>query len=154
MRRRSFLQAFGAATALTPLIGSGLLMPQTALATDSGRAAFEAQTALDALRQLGAGAAEQNAALTIRAPEIAENGAAVPIEGISTIPGTTSLSVLVDKNPFPLVVQFSFGPEVQPRFQTRIKMAESSRLRLVATAGGRFYTVFRDVKVTVGGCGA
>lgn len=153
MRRRNFLQAFGAAAALAPLIGSGLLKPRAALAVDSGRAAFEARTALDALRLLGAGAAEQSAALTIKAPEIAENGAAVPIEGISTIPGTTRLAVMVDKNPFPLVVQFSFGPEVLPRFQTRIKMAESSRLRLVATAGGRFYTVFRDVKVTVGGCG-
>lgn len=153
MRRRSFLQAFGSATALLPLVGTGLLKPQAALAAESGRAAFEARTALDALRLLGAGAAEQNPALTIRAPEIAENGAAVPIEGISAIPGTTQLSVLVDKNPFPLVVQFNFGPEVLPRFQTRIKMAESSRLRLVAAAGGRFYTVFRDVKVTVGGCG-
>ena len=110
MRRRSFLQAFGSAAALTPLIGSGLLKPQAALAANSRRAAFEAPTALDALRLLGAGAAEQNVALTIRAPEIAENGAAVPIEGISTIADTTSLSVLVDKNPFPLIVQFSFGP--------------------------------------------
>lgn len=153
MRRRSFLQAFGSAAALTPLVGTGLLKPGMALGTESGRDAFEARTALDALRLLGAGAAEQNAALIIRAPEIAENGAAVPIEGISAIPGTTQLSVLVDKNPFPLVAQFNFGPEVLPRFQTRIRMAESSRLRLVATAGGRFYTVFRDVKVTVGGCG-
>lgn len=153
MGRRGFLQAFGSAAALAPFVGTGLLKPQAVLAANNGRAAFEARTALDALSLLGAGAAEQNAALTIKAPDIAENGAAVPIEGISTIPGTTRLAVLVDKNPFPLVVQFSFGPEVLPRFQTRIRMAESSRLRLVATAGGRFYTVFRDVKVTVGGCG-
>lgn len=153
MRRRAFLQAFGSATALAPLIGTGLLQPRRALAAESARAAFEARTVLEALRLVGAGGAEQNAALTMKAPEIAENGAAVPIEVISTIPGTTQLAVLVDKNPFPLVAQFSFGPEVEPRFQTRIKMAESSRLRLVAAAGGRFYTVFRDVKVTVGGCG-
>lgn len=154
MRRRAFLQAFGSATALAPLIGTGLLQPRGALAAESGRAAFEARAVLEALRLIGAGGAEQNAALTIKAPEIAENGAAVPIEVISAIPGTTRLTVLVDKNPFPLVAQFNFGPEVIPRLQTRIKMAESSRLRLVASAGGRFYTVFRDVKVTVGGCGA
>lgn len=153
MRRRNFLQAFGSAAALAPWVGAGLLTPQRAVAVDFNRAAFEAKTAADALRLIGAAGAEASPALTLKAPEIAENGAAVPIEAVSSLPATTRLAVLVDKNPFPLVLQFQFGPEVAPRFQARIKMAESSRLRLVATAGGKFYTVFRDVKITVGGCG-
>ena len=75
------------------------------------------------------------------------------IEVISNIPGTTRLSVLVDKNPFPLALQFNFAPPAAARLQARLKMGESSRLRIVATAGGRHYTVFREVKVTAGGCG-
>lgn len=153
MHRRGFLQAFGTAATVAPLVGAGLLKPQVARAVESGRAAFEARSALDALRLIGAGAAEQSPALTIKAPEIAENGAAVPIEVISTIPGTSRLAIVVDKNPFPLLAQFSFAPEVMSRVQTRIKMAETSRLRLIAVADGKFYTVFREVKVTVGGCG-
>jgi sulfur-oxidizing protein SoxY len=77
----------------------------------------------------------------------------VPIEVISQIPGTTRLSVLVDKNPAPLALQFNFAPGASARFQAKIRMAESSRLRVVALAGGRHYTLFREVKVTVGGCG-
>ena len=60
---------------------------------------------------------------------------------------------LVDKNPFPLALQFNFAPEAVARFQARLKMAETSRLRIVASAAGKHYTVFREVKVTVGGCG-
>ena len=152
-RRRSFLQAFGSAGILAGLVGGGLLRPGQALAVDFNRAAFDARSAADALRLIGATAAETSADIVLKTPEIAENGAAVPIEVISNIPGTTRLSVLVDKNPFPLALQFNFTPPAVARFQAKLKMGESSRLRVVATAGGRHYTVFREVKVTAGGCG-
>ena len=152
-RRRSFLQAFGSAGILAGLVGGGLLRPGQALAVDFNRAAFDARSAADALRLIGATAAETSADIVLKTPEIAENGAAVPIEVISNIPGTTRLSVLVDKNPFPLALQFNFAPPAAPRFQARLKMGESSRLRIVASAGGRHYTVFREIKVTAGGCG-
>ena len=151
-RRRSFLQAFGSAGILAGLVGGGLLRPGQALAVDFNRAAFDARSA-DALRLIGATAAETSADIVLKTPEIAENGAAVPIEVISNIPGTTRLSVLVDKNPFPLALQFNFAPPAVARFQARLKMGESSRLRIVASAGGKHYTVFREVKVTAGGCG-
>jgi hypothetical protein len=77
---------------------------------DFNRAAFDARSAADALRLIGATAAETSADIVLKTPEIAENGAAVPIEVISNIPGTTRLSVLVDKNPFPLALQFNFAP--------------------------------------------
>ena len=152
-RRRNFLQAFGSAGLLAGLLGSGLLRPGRALAVAFNRAAFDARSAADALRLIGATAAETSADIVLKTPEIAENGAAVPIEVISNIPGTTRLSVLVDKNPFPLALQFNFAPPAVARFQAKLKMGESSRLRVVATAGGRHYTVFREVKVTAGGCG-
>ena len=151
--RRNFMQAFGSASLLAGLVGSGLLRPARALAVDFNRAPFEASSATDSLRLIGAAGAEASADIVLKTPEIAENGAAVPIEVISNIPGTTRLSVLVDKNPFPLALQFNFAPPAVARFQAKLKMGESSRLRVVATAGGRHYTVFREVKVTAGGCG-
>lgn len=152
-RRRNFLQAFGSAGLLAGLVGGGLLRPGRALAVDFNRTAFDARSAADALRIIGAAGAETSADILLKTPEIAENGAAVPIEVISNIPGTTRLSVLVDKNPFPLALQFNFAPPAVARFQARLKMGESSRLRIVASAGGKHYTVFREVKVTAGGCG-
>lgn len=153
MQRRDFLQAFGSATALTPLVAAGLLSPTRALAVSFNRAAFEARTAADALRLIGAAGAETSRDIQLKAPEVAENGAAVPIEVASSIPGTTRLSILIEKNPLPLALQFNFAAEATARFQAKLRMAESSRLRVVATAGGKHYTVFREVKVTVGGCG-
>lgn len=153
MRRRDFLQAFGSAAALGPLLAAGLLRPGAALAVSINRAPFEARTAVDALRLIGAAGAETSGDILLKTPELAENGAVVPIEVVSSIPGTTRLAVIIDRNPFPLTLQFSFAPEAVPRFQARVRMAESSRLRIVASAGGRHYTVFREVKVTLGGCG-
>ncbi|WP_374492726.1 thiosulfate oxidation carrier protein SoxY [Zoogloea sp.] len=153
MQRRDFLQAFGRATVVAPLLAAGLLRPAGAQTMSFNRAPFEARTAADALRLIGAAGAETSRDIQLKAPEVAENGAAVPIEVASSIPGTTRLSILIDKNPLPLALQFNFAPEAAARFQAKLRMAESSRLRVVATAGGKHYTVFREVKVTVGGCG-
>jgi sulfur-oxidizing protein SoxY len=152
MQRRDFLQAFGSATALAPLVGAGLLSPTRALAVSFNRAAFEARTAADALRLIGAAGAETSRDIQLKAPEVAENGAAVPIEVASSIPGTTRLSVLVDKNPCPWPCS-SISQEKPGPLPGQAAHGESSRLRVVATAGGKHYTVFREVKVTVGGCG-
>ncbi len=153
MQRRDFLQAFGRATVVAPLLAAGLLRPAGAQTMSFNRAPFEARTAADALRLIGAAGAETSRDIQLKAPEVAENGAAVPIEVASSIPGTTRLSILIDKNPLPLALQFNFAPEAAARFQAKLRMAESSRLRVVANAGGKHYTVFREVKVTVGGCG-
>lgn len=153
MQRRDFLQAFGSAATLAPLVVAGLLSPTRALAVSFNRAAFEARTAADALRLIGAAGAETSRDIQLKAPEVAENGAAVPIEVASSIPGTTRISILIERNPLPLALQFNFAGEASARFQAKLRMAESSRLRVVATAGGKHYTVFREVKVTVGGCG-
>ena len=153
MQRRDFLQAFGRATVVAPLLAAGLLRPAGAQTMSFNRTRFEARTAADALRLIGAAGAETSRDIQLKAPEVAENGAAVPIEVASSIPGTTRLSILIDKNPLPLALQFNFAPEAAARFQAKLRMAESSRLRVVATAGGKHYTVFREVKVTVGGCG-
>ena len=90
----------------------------------------------------------------LKAPEIAENGAIVPLEIASQIPGTQAIYILVDKNPQPLTAVFEFASGSEAFVATRIKMSESSKVRIVVRAGGKFYATMREVNVTIGGCGA
>ena len=115
--------------------------------------AFGAKTAGDALKSLGIGSAAPSKEVTIEAPEIAENGAVVPIEITSNVPGTTSIAVLIDKNPFPLVAKFDFTAGALPFVKLNAKMGETSDVRVIAEAGGKHYVATQEIKVTVGGCG-
>jgi sulfur-oxidizing protein SoxY len=149
--RRSVIKAGGAA-ALLAAFGGALLRPARALAAWN-KSAFEAKSAVDAMRALGMGNAEESKAIEIRAPEIAENGAVVPIDITSNIPGTTSISVFIEKNPFPYTGTFDFAQASLPYVHVRVKIGESSPVRVVATADGKHYTTVKEVKVTIGGCG-
>ena len=139
------LQALGAAAA-------AIALPLRALAAWN-KEAFQAKTAAGALKGLGVGGAADSADLVLEAPQIAENGAVVPIEVTSNIPGTKSIAVVIDKNPFPLVAKFDFVEGAAPYVRVNVKMGESSQVRAYAEAGGRHYTASREVKVTIGGCG-
>src|SRR5262245_2294788 len=130
-----------------------LLKPFAALAAAWNKDAFGAKTAQDALKGIGAGGAVPSKDLVIDAYEIAENGAVVPVEITSNIPGTTSIAVVIEKNPFPLVAQFDFENGALPYVKLNVKMGETSDVRAVATAGGRRYTAAKEIKVTIGGCG-
>jgi sulfur-oxidizing protein SoxY len=77
----------------------------------------------------------------------------VPIEVTSNIPGTTSIAVLVEKNPYPLVARFDFTEGAVPFVKLNAKMGETSDVRVVATAGGKHYSASKEIKVTIGGCG-
>jgi sulfur-oxidizing protein SoxY len=149
--RRSVIKAGGAA-ALLAAFGAALLKPGRALAAWN-KAAFEAKSAVDAMRALGVSGAEESKAIEIRAPEIAENGAVVPIDITSNIPGTSAISVFIEKNPFPYTGTFDFAQGSVPYVHLRVKIGESSPVRVVATAGGKHYTTVKEVKVTIGGCG-
>ena len=148
--RRSLLQKAGAIAAG---LATGLLTPLAALAATWNKDAFSAKSAPDALKSLGSGGAQASGDIVIDAPQIAENGAVVPIEITSKIPGTTALAVLVDKNPYPLVAKFDFMEGALPFVKVNAKMGETSDVRVVATAGGKHYTASREIKVTIGGCG-
>ena len=115
--------------------------------------AFGAKTAADALKTIGAAAPAPSNDIVIEAPQIAENGAVVPIEISSNIPGTTSIAVLIEKNPFPLTGRFDFKAGALPFVKLNVKMGETSDVRVVADAGGKHYTASREIKVTIGGCG-
>jgi sulfur-oxidizing protein SoxY len=146
MQRRGLLQAAGA------LLVAGLLKPITALAAWN-KAAFASKTSADAMKNLGTPAAEASGGIVIEAPQIAENGAVVPIEITSNIPGTTSIAVLVEKNPYPLVARFDFREGALPFVKINAKMGETSDVRVIATAGGKHYQATKEIKVTIGGCG-
>lgn len=136
----------------TALLAAGMLLPLRALAAwDS--AAFGAKSLGDALKALGGAAAADSKDIVIDAPQIAENGGVVPIEVTSNIPGTRSIAVVIEKNPFPLVSKFEFKDGAVPYVKVNVKIGESSNVRVVAEAGGKHFTAMKEVKVTIGGCG-
>ena len=137
---------------LLAFLGLLLAKPLTVLAAWNEQA-FGAKTAADALTTIGASAAAPSKDILIEAPQIAENGAVVPIEISSSIPGTTSIAVLIEKNPFPLAGKFDFKEGALPFVKLNVKMGETSDVRVVAVAGGRQYVATREIKVTIGGCG-
>jgi len=138
---------------LAAALAAGLLKPERAIAASWNKAAFDSKSTVDALQQLGAANPQNSGDIVIEAPQIAENGAVVPIEIMSKVPGTTSLAVLVEKNPQPLAGQFQFRDGALPYFKVNVKMGESSLVRVVAQAGGKHYTATKEIKVTAGGCG-
>jgi sulfur-oxidizing protein SoxY len=131
---------------------AGLFLPLRALAAWN-KEAFGAKTAADALKSLGAAGSTDSKDIAIEAPQIAENGAVVPIEITSNVPNTRSIAVVVEKNPFPLAARFEFGDGAVSYVKVNVKMGESSFVRVVAEAGGRYYAAAKEVKVTIGGCG-
>ena len=137
---------------LLAALGGALLSPLRALAARN-QGAFEAKSAVDAMRTLGMSGAAESKDIEIRAPDIAENGAVVPIDITSNIPGTTSISVFIEKNPFPYTGTFDFASGSVPFVHLRAKVGESTPVRVVVAAGGKFYTTAKEVKVTIGGCG-
>jgi len=138
--------------ALTAVLVFGLVKPLAALAAWN-KEAFSAKTPADALKTFGIGNATPSKDLSIDAPQIAENGAVVPIEISSAIPATTALLVVVDKNPFPLIARFDFKEGALPYVKVNLKMGETSDVRVLAEAGGKHYVATKEVKVTIGGCG-
>jgi sulfur-oxidizing protein SoxY len=145
-QRRGLLKAAGA------FLVAGLLKPVAALAAWN-KAAFSSKSSADAMKSLGTPSAEASAGIAIEAPQIAENGAVVPIEVTSTIAGTTAIAVLVEKNPYPLVARFDFTEGALPFVKVNVKMGETSDVRVIATAGGKHYQATKEIKVTIGGCG-
>ena len=153
MKRRTFLKGSVAAGAVSAAVGAGLLTPRMVLAAWP-TAAFEAKSvdaALDAMS--GSHALEGSDKISIRAPDIAENGAVVPVSVTSTIDGAESISILAEKNAAPLTASFILGAGAEGFVSTRIKMGKTSSIIAVVKAGGKLYSTGKEVKVTIGGCG-
>ena len=151
--RRTVLKRAGATGTLAMAFAAGLLRPGPLFAAGWNKDAFGSKSAQDALKSLGAASIADSKDIVIDAPQIAENGAVVPIEISSNLPNTRSIAVLVEKNPFPLVARFDFQEGAVPFVKINAKMGESSNVRVLAEAGGKYFTAFKEVKVTIGGCG-
>ena len=151
--RRTFLKSAGIAGSVAVAIGAGLLKTGEALAAAWNKDAFSAKNLSDAMTATGFAGASESKDIEIKAPEIAENGAVVPVEVTSKIPGTTSMAIFVEKNPTPMVASFEFLAGSESYISTRIKMGQTSLVRVAVKAGGKSYMASREVKVTIGGCG-
>jgi sulfur-oxidizing protein SoxY len=151
--RRLILQGAGAVV----LVGLGnlpFLAPALAAANDKyPEEAFKAKNETDAIKALYGKAAEASDKVKMDAPEIAENGAVVPVAVTTTLADVTSISFLVHENPVVLVASYKIPAGTVPSVANRIKMAKTSNIIVVVEAGGKLYSATKEVKVTVGGCG-
>ena len=138
--------------AVAGLLGATGLFPQFAFAFN--KTAFDAKSIADAVKAYGGGVPAESKDVTLTAPEIAENGAVVPMAVASSVPNLKHLLVLVEKNPNALVAKFDVTDAVEPNFSTRAKMGQTSDVYAVAiTNDNKAYFAKKEVKVTLGGCG-
>ena len=152
LKRRIFLKGSLASGVVTAAVGAGLLTPQAVLAAWP-KAAFEAKKVDDALSNLLGGSATENSdAIVIKAPDIAENGAVVPVT-VSTDMAAESISIIADENPSPLAAAFNLAANAEGYVSTRIKMGKTGNVVAVVKSGGKLYSSTKGVKVTIGGCG-
>ena len=134
------------------LLAATGLFPQAAFAFN--KAAFEAKSVADAVKAYGGGAPTESKDVTLTGPDIAENGAVVPLGVATTLAGVKHMLILVEKNPSALVAKFDVTDSVEPNFSTRAKMGQSSDVYAVAiTNDGKALYAKKEVKVTLGGCG-
>ncbi|HEY8554060.1 MAG TPA: thiosulfate oxidation carrier protein SoxY [Burkholderiales bacterium] len=152
-QRREILKKGGGLALFGALVAAGVLRPSDVRAVEWNKEAFQSKTLADALKALGATATENTADVVITAPAIAENGAVVPVTVTSNLPKTESIALLVEKNPNLLAAVFTIPEGTEPHVTTRIKMSESSDVYALVRADGKFYTVAKEIKVTLGGCG-
>jgi sulfur-oxidizing protein SoxY len=151
--RRSFVKYNVTLAALAAVAGAGLLKATQAVAATWNKSGFESKAAAEAIKSLGASSAADSRDIVITAPDIAENGAVVPIEVVSRIPNTQAISIIAEKNPFPLAATIDFANGAEPYAYVRIKMGQTSNVRVIVKADGKFFTAVKEVKITVGGCG-
>jgi sulfur-oxidizing protein SoxY len=153
IKRRIFMKGSLAASAIGVAVGAGLLKPRFVLAAWP-KTAFEAKTIEDALKGVvGSDQTADSKDITIKAPDIAENGAVVPITISSSLADVTSMSVLVEKNAVPLSATYDLPARTEAYISNRIKMGKTSDVVAVVKAGGKLYSARKSVKVTIGGCG-
>ena len=145
LNRRIFLTGAAAAAALMAIPKTLLAWPQKAFEANSRDAVMQALFDTTEV--------EESNAITLTAPDIAENGAVVPVSVTSTLDGVESISVIVEENPAPLAASFDLTPDAVADVSTRLKMGKTSNVVAVVKSDGKLYSATKEVKVTIGGCG-
>ena len=153
MLRRRLLKGALAGGGVALALRSGLLVPMAGAEGAWPRQAFAAKTAEEAIAALFPGKqVEPSSAIGMKVPALAEDGAVVPLTVQVAMDHVDSISIIGEKNPIPLIAQFELTSGVEPYISTRIKLAESSHVIVVAAANGRLYSNKKHVDVVVGGC--
>ncbi len=151
--RRTFLKVTGTAGALAVAAAAGLVTSGRAWSQSWNKQGFESKALADVMKALGATSAAESRDIVITAPDIAENGAVVPVAVTSRIPNTESISIVAEKNPFPLAASFGIANGAESHVSTRIKMGQTSNVWAVVKADGKYFSSKKEIKITVGGCG-
>jgi sulfur-oxidizing protein SoxY len=156
-KRREVLQAGAGATVYMLAVAAGLIRPGEAAAQAGGwnKAAFEGKSFAEVAKAMGAASPEQSPQVRFVSPtpDIAENGAVVPVTVSSALPKTESIAILIAKNPNTLAANFRVGEGAEPFVSTRVKMGETSDVFALVRADGKYYFAKKEIKVTIGGCG-
>ena len=153
-QRRQVLKTGSGLTLMSLVAAAGWLPADVALAADWNKAAFDTKSMDETMKALGGTMPTQSKDIVfVQTPDIAENGAVVPIGITSNIPKTESIAILVEKNPNMLAAVFDIPPGTEPALSTRVKMGQSSNVIALVKADGKYYTAAKEIKVTLGGCG-
>jgi sulfur-oxidizing protein SoxY len=153
-KRRDLLQQGGGVTLLTLLAAAGWLSPREAAAQAWNKGAFETHTMDETMTALGGASPVPSKDIAFfSTPDIAENGAVVPIGVASNIQKTESIAILIEKNPNMLAAVFDIPAGTDPTLSTRVKMGQSSNVFALVKADGKYYVASKEIKVTLGGCG-
>ena len=148
------MQSGGRVTLLALLAAAGWLPPEASRAQSWNKTAFDARSLADAMQALGGAEPAPSKDVTFfQTPEIAENGAVVPVGISSAVPNTEAIAILIEKNPNMLAAVFDIPPGTEPTITTRVKMAQTCNIYALVKADGKYYVASKEVKVTLGGCG-
>ena len=154
MNRRDLLKTSGGTMVMAIAASAGLFRTAGAFAQEWNKSAFEVKNLNDVVKAMGGSTATESKDISfVNAPDIAENGAVVPVGATSKIPKTESISILVEKNPNALSASFTIPDGTEPTITTRVKMGQTSNVYALVKADGKFFYAVKEVKVTLGGCG-
>jgi sulfur-oxidizing protein SoxY len=140
-------------TVLGLAFSAGLLKPSDVFAGEWNAKVFDAKSLDAAVKALGADKFATSGDVSINAPDIAENGAVVPVAMTSKIPNTDYMAILVEKNPNAMAAGFTLPAGTEPFISTRVKMGSTSNVYALVKADGKWYATKKEIKVTLGGCG-
>jgi sulfur-oxidizing protein SoxY len=152
-KRRLILKGAMTASAASAAAMAGLLTPQAVIAAWN-ESAFNAKAIDKAIEGvMGSSTTETTDTIVIKAPDIAENGAVVPVSVKTSMAGVSSIALLVEKNGTPMSAVFNLPESTLPEVSTRLKMGKTGDVIAVVKSGGKLYSARKSVKVTIGGCG-
>jgi len=153
-KRRLFLKGATSAGLIGVAVGAGLLKPVRVLAAAWPKTAFDADTTAAAMTEMfGSTEAAESGDIKVKAPDIAENGAVVPVTVETGLSSVESISIITENNPAPLSASFNLASNAEGYVSTRLKMGKSSKVVALVKADGKLYSASKEVKVTIGGCG-